>query len=93
MGKKEKEIIDLTEMNVILQIPENCKKVVIHAEVEIDGEVKTVKKKLKKKDIKAAREDFNAWIGDEDYNAVYVLTDEGREYLEKLKAEQENQSD
>lgn len=90
MSKKDKQTVDLEEMNVILQLPEGCKKAVIYAEVEIDGDIKTVEKKLKKKDIKAAREDFNAWIGDEDYNAVYTLTDEGRAYIEKLRKEQES---
>lgn len=84
----ENKIVELEEMNIILRIPKSAASVTVNA-VLIDENDKTVKvsRRLSAEDIRSARQDFldNVENGD-DYDAHYVLTDEGREYLEQLKA-------
>lgn len=85
--KKEPEYIDVAEMNIILGIPENAAQIEINATVLMeDGTTQKVSKKLNTKEIMDARKDFLDYVGD-DYNAVYTLTDSGREWLEQLKKE------
>ena len=91
MAKKgkssEPEIMEVEEMNIILRIPNDAASVTVTA-VLIDEKDNTVKvsRRLSAGDIRFARQDFldNVEDGD-DYDARYVLTDEGREYLEQLK--------
>ena len=85
-GKKE---VELQEMNIILRIPENTAALEITAKIiGEDGELLKVAKKLSVQDIFKARQDFldNVEDGD-DYDARYVLTDEGKEYLRSLKGD------
>ena len=91
MGKKKKadtgKTMEVEEINVILRIPREAASVTIHA-VMIDENDRSVKvsRKLSAEDIRTARQDFldNVEYGD-DYNARYVLTDEGRAYLDSLE--------
>ena len=78
--------IELEEMNIIVKVPKDALKVTIKVQVPgYDGEIIKAKKKLLKTDIDAARKDFldNVEDGD-DFNAKYVVTEKGMEYLKQL---------
>ena len=90
MGKKKKKkIVELEEINVIVKVPKDAASVTINA-VIIGKDEKTmkVKKHLTPDDIRTARKDFldNVEDGD-DYDAMYVITDETRAYLNNLGKE------
>lgn len=88
--------IDLEEMNVIIRIPKNSKKLEIRITLDDNTDTKTkkVKKKFKRKEIQEARNAFlgNVEFGD-DYDDTFVLTDEGMEYLKSINMSKENSSD
>ena len=79
--------IELEEMNIIVKVPKDALKVTIKVQGPgYDGEIIKAKKKLLKTDIDAARKDFldNVEDGD-DFNAKYVVTEKGKEYLKQLQ--------
>ena len=81
--------IEVDEMNVILKIPKNSVRIKLEAVLLPDDGDKliTVYKRLNLEEIRKARQDFLDNVeGGDDYDAVYVLTDKGREYLDGLKA-------
>jgi hypothetical protein len=91
---KDKEIVTLEEMNIFMRIPENTTKLKITATVEIDGKKQKVSKKIGKKEIQEARQDFLFFVEDGDnYNAPYVLTDKGKEFVKKLISNTKNFTD
>lgn len=85
MGKKKKEI-DLDEVNIILRIPENAAEITVSAKLlDKKGRPMEVSKKLSIQDIFKARKDFLDNVPDgDDYDTKYVLTDEGRVFLERM---------
>ncbi len=86
MEEKEPKEVELQEMNIILKIPENAVFLEVKASLmDENGQLMNVMKKLPVQDIFKARQDFlqNVEDGDE-YDARYVLTDEGMEYLNSL---------
>ena len=86
MEEMEPKEVELQEMNIILKIPENAVFLEVKASLmNENGQLMNVMKKLPVQDIFKARQDFlqNVEDGDE-YDARYVLTDEGREYLNSL---------
>lgn len=79
--------IELEEMNIILKIPKEAVALEVTASLlDEDGKLMRVKTKLSVSEIRDRRQDFldNVEDGD-DYDARYVLTDEGRTYLERLQ--------
>ena len=85
--KDEKEIIELEEMNVILRIPVSAASVtVIALLIDENDEPVKVTRRLSAEEIRSARQVFldNVTDGD-DYDARFVITDEGKDYLELLK--------
>lgn len=79
--------IELDEYNLIIKIPRESIKLEIKAVFLNDNdELTTVCKTLKLCDIQEARKVFldNVEDGD-DYDARYVITDEGLKFLESLK--------
>ena len=92
MGKKKKVGTEVTldEMNVILKIPKEAVAMEVTASLIIDGELQKVSKKLTVADIRDARQAFldNVEFGDE-YDAKFVLTEDGKKYLEQLMDEKE----
>lgn len=84
---KKGEIVDLDEINIILKIPKDAARIelVVHM-FDDEGEHMKFKKVLGANDIRDARQDFldNVEDGD-DYDARYVITEAGLEYLEALK--------
>ena len=87
MEYKSGEEIDLEQINVILQIPKNTAKLKIEAViVDDDNQAHVVTRSLSTQEVFDARKDFTDWVDEEEYGAVYTITDLGREYLESLKA-------
>lgn len=86
MGNDDKEKVaevELKTYNVILKVPENCITLTVTANIVIDGKIETVERDYNQSDIFDARRDFLDNVpGGDDYDAVYVMTDEYREFLE-----------
>jgi hypothetical protein len=83
----ENNEIELEQQNVIIKIPVDAVKLTITAKILGDNDtLQTVSADLGLKDIQEARSAFldNVEFGD-DYDAVYVLTEKGRAYLEELE--------
>lgn len=67
---------------VIIKIPENTVRLEITASVmDEDGNVVKAHTILNPSDIYDVRKDFMDYVGDDDYDAVYVLTEKGRREL------------
>ncbi len=81
------DIVELEEYNLIIKIPRESIKLEIKAVfLDDNDELTTVCKTLKLCDIQEARKDFLENVEDgDDYDARYVITDEGRKFLESLK--------
>ena len=85
--KAEPKTMELEEMNILLRIPKDAVALDVTASLLAeDGKLMKVSRKLAVSDIRNQRQAFldNVEDGDE-YDARYVLTDEGREYLEQLE--------
>lgn len=84
---KKGDEVELEMMNVILKIPKNAArlKIIVHLFDE-DGEAMEVKSTMEASGIFDARKDFldNVEDGDE-YDAMYVLTNSGRELLAAIE--------
>ena len=89
MGKKKQKEVELNETNIILKIPENAASLTVIANmVDSDGKLMKVQKTLSVQDIFKARQDFLDNVeGGDDYDAKFVLTEEGKAYLEQLLEE------
>lgn len=89
MGKKKQKEVELNETNIILKIPENAASLTVIANmVDADGKLMKVQKTLSVQDIFKARQDFLDNVeGGDDYDAKFVLTEEGKAYLEQLLEE------
>lgn len=81
------DMVELDEYNLIIKIPRESVKLEIKAVfLDDNDELATVCKTLKLRDIQEARKDFLENVEDgDDYDARYVLTDEGREWLEEFR--------
>ena len=93
--KAEPKTMELEEMNIFLRIPKDAVALEVTASLLAeDGKLMKVSKKLAVSDIRDQRQDFldNVEDGD-DYDARYVLTEEGREYLEQLEKSLEEGGD
>ena len=84
---KEQREVELDEINVIMKIPKDSARIDITAYlIDDNGDVSKVSKTMKAGDIYEMRKDFldNVEDGD-DYDARYVITEEGLEFLEQLE--------
>lgn len=77
----EQNIVDLEEIDVIIQIPENSARIRITADVFVGDKQLYVTRVLNQDDIFNSRKDFIDLVGDED---IYVPTEEGRKLLSEL---------
>ena len=77
-----KEVI-LEEVPIVIGIPREAVNLTITADAYVDGEIKTVQAHYSMKDIQDLRSDFVRFIGD-DWNALYMLSDEVRKEMEGL---------
>lgn len=78
---KTKNIIDLEEIDVIIQIPKNSSRIQITADVFVGDKQLSVTRVLNPDDIFNSRKDFIDLVGDED---IYVPTEEGKKLLSEL---------
>lgn len=79
--------IDLEEINVIMKIPVGSAFIKMQVTmVDAQGNVSEVETMYSTEEIRQMRQDFldNVECGDE-YDARYVLTEKGRQYLEELR--------
>lgn len=85
--------IDLEEMNIILRIPKDAAAVTVEAVIlNEDGSRQKAAKYLSISDIHTARQDFLDNVdGGDDYDAKFVITDAGREYLENIQQRERQQ--
>lgn len=82
--KKEISVDDIKFMNVLLTIPENSIQVTVSVKTMENGEIVSIIGTYGPKDIREIRSDFLEAVPDgDDWNAVYTLTDEGQEYVDK----------
>ena len=94
MSKKSTtgKTIELEEMNIFLRIPKEAVALEVTASLlDPDGKLMKVKTSLSVSDIRDRRQDFldNVDLGD-DYDAHFVLTEEGKAYLESLEKDRQS---
>lgn len=92
--KKKHEEVALEEMNVILRIPTEAISVTVTAKVieKDSGDLLEVGRKLTTQDIFKARTDFLDYVdGGDDYDAKFVITDEGRRWLEEMQKQKQTE--
>ena len=78
--------IELKEMGIIIRVPEESVSVTVTAHVMSDtGDIIKVQKQLSPSELRQARADFldEVVLGD-DYDAKFVLTEDGRAFAEQL---------
>ena len=80
------EVVELDNQYAIVEIPENCVELTLQCKVVINGELQTVMRTM---DLKAIREAFEEYKFAEECgyippNAVFTLTDAGKQYAEEL---------
>ena len=99
MGKSKKtspdkhKVVELEEMNIFLRIPKEAVALEVTASLlnedgalDGDGKIMKVSTKLSVSDIRDRRQAFLDNVeGGDDYDARYVLTEEGRKYLAQLE--------
>lgn len=73
--------------SIIIRIPENATKIDLTAYTPDETGEKIVKfhTVLTQQNLKECRKYFEEEVGYEDYDEVYVLTDEGKKYLEEIE--------
>ena len=85
--------IELKEMGIIIRVPEESVSVTVTAHVMSDtGDIIKVQKQLSPSELRQARADFldEVALGD-DYDAEFVLTDEGLAYAEQLSVTEDGE--
>ena len=90
---KEPEEIFLDEINVIMKIPKNAYRIKVECDVIDDhGEHHQYLKYLLPENIMQARQDFLDNVdGGDDYDARYVITEKGIEWLKQLEKERNDE--
>lgn len=88
MEKNKREEIELDQINIILPIPKESVSMELTVKIMHGNTIQAVGKQFTIGDIHDMRQDFldNVEFGD-DYNAEYVITEKGKEYLEALEHE------
>lgn len=77
--------VDVDLMCVILRIPKNTAHLTIISKMfDSSGNPVELKSDVTKDMIDGARKDFLDYVGDDDYDSVFVLTEEGRQLADKL---------
>ena len=78
-------IDDIEFVDAVFSIPKNCVHIMLTAETFENGEAHTVKAEFSQSDVRDAINLFEATSAG-DY-PQYVITDKGREWLERLQRE------
>ena len=83
----EEIIVELDEINIFAKIPENTARLTLTVQYfDDDGNPQTAQKVMNAEDIRQARKDFLDYVeyGD-DYDALYIITEEGNRWIEELE--------
>lgn len=81
-NEKERE---LEEWAIIVRVPKDAVGLVIAAKILEGDNVIDCHKTLTAHELFKARNDFMDWVGDDDYDATYMLTEEGKRWAEELR--------
>ena len=83
----DNKCVELKEVDIMLRVPADACALELTA-IMIDKDYKTyeVSRRISPAELSKAREDFLTYIGD-DYDATYVITEKGREWLDSLDNE------
>ena len=83
----EKDVVELQEINIFAKIPENAARLTLTVQYfDDDGNPQTAYKVMNAEDIRQARKDFLDYVEDgDDYDALYVVTEEGKRWIEELE--------
>lgn len=84
---KAPETVELTDVPSVIRLPVNAVEAVLTITVFKDGELIKVEKRLDTEDIRHAIQDAEGNYMDPD--AVFTLTDKGREYAERMLLDKE----
>ena len=78
--------MDEDMQNIIMRIPKNAVGIQCYLTViDADGETQKYLAKFDPAAIFEMRKNFLDYVGDDDYDTRYVLTEEGLKYLEELE--------
>ena len=84
--EEEKILYELCNHHIILNIPEHTVRLKINAYcVGEDGTLFECHSTIDGDALARARTDFIDYVGDDDYDAVYTITEKGLEYLANLE--------
>lgn len=87
MEDNSEDFVELDNINIIAKIPEKTARLTLTVQYfDDDGNPQKVCKVMDSEEIRQARKDFldNVEDGD-DYDAVYVITEEGERWYEEIK--------
>ena len=79
------ETRNLEEWAIIVKVPKDAVGLVITAKILEGDNVVKCEKTLTVNDLRNARDDFMSWVGDDDYDATYTLTEEEKKWAEQLR--------
>ena len=79
------DINDIEFVDAVFPIPKNCVHIMLEAETFEDGKAHTVKAEFSPSDVRDAINLFEATV-EGDY-PKYVITEEGKEWLEQMRAQ------
>ena len=85
----DKEVVELDNQYAIVEIPENCVELSLQCTVYLDGKLQTVMRTMSMKEIKEAFAEYQVAeeCGYIPPNAIFTLTEEGKDYLNWLDEE------
>lgn len=86
---EKNEEVELEQHYIFASIPKDTVALTITATLlDENGTPYQVHSNMTTSDLFQARKDFLDNVGDDDYDARYILTDEGRAFLEKRRMQQ-----
>ena len=78
---------------IIVKIPENTVRLEVTASVmNDDGNIEKMLMTLNPDALYEVRKDFMDLVGDDDYDAVYVTTEKGKEWLNERERKRESET-
>ena len=78
---------ELEEQNIILRIPKHTMRLKVDAGVLEGDTVIQYRREFDDEDVQEMRQKFLEYLEDDDYDARYVITELGEEYLRELEEE------
>ena len=80
------DVVETDQICLIVRVPKNTVAITIEANIlDEDMNMNICKSAFPPDVFRKCRQDFLDEVGDDDYDATYVLTEEGKKYLEELK--------